>query len=124
MVALPVCLEVLRLPEIEKRSFSQELALEFVKSQYGAVVIGALIFPVFGITIAALLAPVLAILFPNITAGAKTALEGLNPLQLLAIIANPGTFALVFVGEEFGPEIEQKIRELNIGNLLRKALGL
>jgi hypothetical protein len=112
------------LPEIEKRSFSQELALEFVKSQYGAVVIGALIFPVFGITIAALLAPVLAILFPNITAGAKTALEGLNPLQLLAIIANPGTFALVFVGEEFGPEIEQKIRELNIGNLLRKALGL
>ena len=108
---------------MENRSFSQELALEFVKSQYGAVVIGALIFPLFGITLATLLAPVLATLFPGITPGAKAALEGLSPLQLLAIIGNPGT-ALVFVGEEFGPEIAQKVLELNLGNQLKAVFGL
>jgi len=111
------------LPEIEKRSFSQELALEFVKSQYGAVVIGALIFPVFGITIAALLAPVLAILFPEISAGAKEAFEGLTPLQWLGIIINPSS-AGIYLGAAFGDEIEQKVRELTLGNQLRKALGL
>ena len=111
------------MPEIEKRSFSQELALEFVKSQYGAVVIGALIFPVFGITIAALLAPVLAILFPEISAGAKEAFEGLTPLQWLGIILNPGSAGL-YLELPFADEIEQKVRELNLGNQLRKAFGL
>ena len=111
------------MPELPGYTYPQQLMLEFVKSQYGAVVIGALIFPIFGITLAALLAPILAILFPNITAGAKASLEGLNPLQLLAIIANPGT-ALVFVGEEFGPEIKQKILELNLGNQLKAVFGL
>jgi len=110
------------MPE-EGYTYSQQLGLEFVKSQYGAVVIGALIFPVFGITLAALLAPILAILFPTITPGAKAALKGLNPLQLLAIIGNPGV-ALVFVGEEFGPEIEQKVLELNLGNQLKAVFGL
>jgi len=111
------------LAELPGYTYPQQLMLEFVKSQYGAVVIGALIFPVFGITLAALLAPILALLFPVVTPGAKAALKGLNPLQLLAIIANPGT-ALVFVGEEFGPEIKQKILDLNLGNQLRKAFGL
>jgi len=111
------------MPELPGYTFSQQLMLELVKSQYGAVVIGALIFPVFGITLAALLAPILALLFPEVTTGAKAALEGLTPLQLLAIIGNPGT-ALVFVGEEFGPEIKQKVLDLNLGNQLKKALGL
>jgi len=108
---------------MENRSFSQELALEFVKSQYGAVVIGALIFPVFGITLAALLAPILALLFPEVSAGAKAAIEGLTPLQWLGIIVNPGS-AGIYLGAEFGDEIEQKVRELNLGNQLRKAFGL
>ena len=111
------------MPEIEKRSFSQELALEFVKSQYGAVVIGALIFPVFGITLAALLAPILAMLFPEISAGAKAALEALSPLQWLLIVVNPSSAGL-YLGAADALEIEQKIRELNIGNQLKAALGL
>lgn len=111
------------MPELPGYTFSQQLMLELVKSQYGAVVIGALIFPVFGITLAALLAPILALLFPEVTTGAKAALEGLTPLQLLAIIGNPGT-ALVFVGEEFGPEIKQKVLELNLGNQLKAVFGL
>jgi len=110
------------MPE-EGYTYTQQLGLEFVKSQYGAVVIGALIFPVFGITLAALLAPIVAMLFPEVTTGAKAALEGLTPLQLLAIIGNPGT-ALVFVGEEFGPEIKQKVLELNLGNQLKAVFGL
>ena len=111
------------MPEIEKRTFYEELTLEFVKSQYGAVVIGALIFPVFGITIAALLAPILAMLFPEISAGAKAALEALSPLQWLLIVANPAG-ASIYLGKEYGEEVAQKVLELNLGNQLRKALGL
>jgi hypothetical protein len=113
---------VLRLPE-EGYTYSQQLGLEFVKSQYGAVVIGALIFPVFGITIAALLAPILAMLFPEISTGAKAALEALSPLQWLIIVVNPGAAAL-YLGKEFGEEVGKKVLDLNLGNQLRKALGL
>jgi len=108
---------------MENRSFSQELALEFVKSQYGAVVIGALIFPLFGITLATLLAPVLATLFPDITAGARAAVEGLTPVQWLNIIVNPGS-ASVYLGAEYGAEVAQKVLELDLSKLLRKAIGL
>jgi len=104
-------------------TYSQQLGLEFVKSQYGAVVIGALIFPVFGITLAALLTPILAMLFPEISPGAKDALEGLSPLQWLLIVANP-TSAPIYLGKEYGEEVAQKVLELNLGNQLRKALGL
>jgi len=97
--------------------------LELVKSQYGAVVIGALIFPVFGITLATLLAPILELLFPEISSGAKALLQGLNPLQLLAIIGNPGA-ALLYLGEEYGPEVQQKVLELNLGNQLKALFGL
>ena len=38
-------------------TFHQQLMLEFVKSQYGAVVLGVLTFPILGISIAALIAP-------------------------------------------------------------------
>jgi len=110
------------MPE-EGYTYTQQLGLEFVKSQYGAVVVGALIFPVFGITIAALLAPIMALLFPEISSGAKAVLEGLTPLQWLGLIVNPAS-AGIYLGAEFGPEIEQKIRELNLGNQLKRALGL
>jgi len=110
------------MPE-EGYTYSQQLGLEFVKSQYGAVVIGALIFPVFGITIAALLAPILAMLFPEISAGAKAALEALSPLQWLLIVVNPGS-ASIYLGKEFGEEVAQKVLDLNLGNQLKAALGL
>ena len=110
------------MPE-EGYTYSQQLGLEFVKSQYGAVVIGALVFPLFGITLATLLAPVLATLFPDITAGARTAVEGLTPVQWLNIIINPGS-ASVYLGAEYGLEIAQKVVELDLSKLLRKAVGL
>ena len=100
------------MPE-EGYTYSQQLGLEFVKSQYGAVVIGALIFPVFGITIAALLAPILAMLFPEISAGAKAALEALSPLQWLLIIINPAS-ASIYLGKEAGEEVTKKVIELNL----------
>jgi len=100
------------LPE-EGYTYSQQLGLEFVKSQYGAVVIGALIFPVFGITLAALLAPILAVLLPDLSAGAKSALEKLAPLQWLLIILNPAA-AGIYLGKEVGEEVAQKVVELNL----------
>jgi len=111
------------LAELPGYTYSQQLGLEFVKSQYGAVVIGALIFPVFGITIAALLAPILAILFPTVSTGARAALEALSPGKLFLLIINPGSAAL-YLGKTYGPEIEQKILELNLGNQLKAAFGL
>jgi len=104
-------------------TYSQQLGLEFVKSQYGAAVIGALAFPVFGITIAALLAPILAMLFPEISSGARAALEALSPVKLALLIVNPAN-AGFFLGEKFGPEIREKILELNLGNQLKAAFGL
>jgi len=111
------------MPELPGYTYSQQLGLEFVKSQYGAVVIGALIFPVFGITLAALLAPILAMLFPEVSAGAKAELEKLTPLQWLLIIANPAG-ASIYIGKEYGEEVAQKVLELNLGNQLRRLFGL
>jgi hypothetical protein len=110
------------MPE-EGYTYSQQLGLEFVKSQYGAAVIGALVFPVFGITLTALLAPVLAILFPTVTSEAKAELEKLTPLQWLLIIVNPGS-ASVYLGKEYGAEVAEKVLELDLIKSLRKALGL
>jgi len=100
------------LPE-EGYTYPQQLGLEFVKSQYGAVVIGALLFPVFGITLAALLAPILAILFPEVSAGAKAALEKLPPLKMLLIIITPG-LAATYLGKEIGEEVAKKVVSLNL----------
>jgi len=102
----------------EGYTYSQQLGLEFVKSQYGAVVIGALIFPVFGITLAALLAPILAMLFPDLSAGAKTAVEGLTPLQMLLILSNPALISLYITDKALNLEITEKVLKLNIGNRL------
>jgi len=94
-------------------TYSQQLGLEFVKSQYGAVVIGALIFPVFGITLAALLAPIMAALFPDLTADTKALLEKLSPLQWLLIIINPAS-AGIYLGQEAGEEVAKQVVELNL----------
>ncbi len=109
--------------ELPGYTYPQQLGLEFVKSQYGAVVIGALILPVFGITIAALLAPILVMLFPEISSGARAALEALSPVKLALLIINPGN-AVFYLGETYGPEIRKKILELNLGNQLKAAFGL
>jgi len=111
------------LPELPGYTYPQQLMLEFVKSQYGAVVIGGLIFPVFGITLSALLAPILAMLFPEVSTGARAALEELSPVQWLLIIVNPAG-ASVYLGKQYGEEVAQKVLDLNLGNLLRKAFGL
>jgi len=87
-------------------TYSQQLGLEFVKSQYGAVVIGALIFPVFGITLAALLAPIMAALFPDLTADTKALLEKF-------IIINPAS-AGIYLGQEAGEEVAKQVVELNL----------
>jgi len=97
----------------EGYTYTQQLTLEFVKSQYGAVVIGALILPVFGITLAALLAPILAILLPDLTADTKALLEALSPLQWLLIIINPAS-ASIYLGKEAGEEVAKKVVELNL----------
>jgi len=101
------------MPELPGYTYSQQLGLEFVKSQYGAVVIGGLIFPVFGITLAALLAPILAILLPDLTADTKALLEKLSPLQWLLIIINPASASL-YLGKEAGEEVATKVIELNL----------
>jgi len=111
------------MPELPGYTYSQQLMLELVKSQYGAVVIGVLIFPVFGVTLAALLAPILALLLPEISPGGRAAFEGLTPRQWLGIIINPGSAGL-YLGAADALEIEQKVRELNLGNQLKRALGL
>ena len=60
------------LPE-EGYTYSQQLGLEFVKSQYGAVVMGVLVAPLFGLTLATLLAPLLALLYEVVSEEAKKA---------------------------------------------------
>jgi len=110
------------LPE-EGYTYSQQLGLEFVKSQYGAVVIGVLIFPVFGITIGALLAPILAMLIPEISLDARAALEALSPLKWLVIFLSP-SLAVTYLGAKLGTEVAEKVLELNLGNQLKRALGL
>ena len=100
------------LPE-EGYTYSQQLGLEFVKSQYGAAVIGVLMFPLFGITLGALLAPVIAKLLPDLSAGAKAALEKLPPIEQLFLIISPAS-AVLYLGKEKGAEVAKKVIELNL----------
>lgn len=106
------------MPE-EGYSYTQQLGLEFVKSQYGAVVIGALAFPVFGITLATILAPIIALVTKEGSEGFRAAVEGLTPLQWLSIIINPAS-ASIYLGVEYAKEI----LKFDLVNLLKKALGL
>ena len=105
-----------RLPE-KSYTYSQQLVLELVKSQYGVPTLGVLIFPLLGITAAVIITPLLALLFPDLSPGAKTAVEGLSPLQML-ILSNPGLISLYITDKALGFEITEKVLKLNIGNRL------
>jgi len=99
-------------------TYSQQLVLELVKSQYGVPTLGVLIFPLLGITAAVIITPLLALLFPDLTAGAKAAVEGLSPLQMLLILSNPALISLYITDKALNLEITEKVLKLNIGNRL------
>jgi len=105
------------MPE-EGYSYSQQLVLELVKSQYGVPTLGVLVFPLLGLTAATLIAPLLALLFPDLSAGAKAAVEGLTPLQSFIIFASPALTGLYITDKTLNLEITEKLQGLNLGNRL------
>ena len=105
---------MLRLPE-EDYTYSQQLGLEFVKSQYGAVVIGVFGLSIFGVTLAGLLAPLLAQLYERISGEAEEQLRKLPSFQQLLILGFPALWAPVLL-PKYGPEVVSNIAELNLGN--------
>jgi len=104
------------MPE-EGYTYSQQLTLEFVKSQYGAVVMGVLVAPLFGLTLAAVLAPLLALLYEAVSEGTKKELEKLPNIQLFLLLAFP-VLAPILVPRIVADEVVPKIAELNLGNRL------
>ena len=107
------------MPEIEKRTFYEELTLEFVKSQYGAVVLGVFGLSIFGVTLGAyitsLIAPLMEELIPNISPDAQKAVKALKPISQIFLLANPFT-APFYLGLTLGGEVKQRILDLNLGN--------
>ena len=99
-------------------TYSQQLLLEMVKSQYGVPTLGVLVFPLLGLTAAALIAPLLALLFPDLSAGAKTAVEELTPLQTFLIFSSPALTGLYITDQALNLEITEKLQGLNLGNRL------
>ena len=73
----------------EDLAFHQQLMLEFVKSQYGAVVLGVLTFPILGISIAALIAPSLEMLFGQLSDAAEEAIKKLKSITAIISINFP-----------------------------------
>ena len=102
----------------EEYTYSQQLTLEFVKSQYGAVVIGALVAPLFGLTLATLLAPLLASLYDNVSAEAQEEIAKLPSLQQVLILAFPVLWVPILLPRAVGKEVSSKVTELNLGNRL------
>ena len=117
MAALPVCFEVFRLPE-KGYTYSQQLLLEVVKSQYGVPTLGVLVFPLLGLTAATLIAPLMALLLPDLSAGAKAAVEELTPLQTFLLFSSPALTSLYITDKALNLEITEKLQGLNIGNRL------
>ena len=99
-------------------TYSQQLVLELVKSQYGVPTVGVLIFPLLGLTAATIIAPLLALLLPDLSAGAKVAVEGLTPLQTFIIFTSPALAGLYITDKTLNLEITEKLQSLNIGNRL------
>jgi len=114
---LHVCSGVCLLPK-KDYTYSQRLLLEVVKSQYGVPTLGVLVIPLLGLTAATLIAPLLALLFPDLSSGAKAAVEGLTPLQTLIIFASPALTGLYITDKALNLEITEKLQSLNIGNRL------
>ena len=97
-------------------TYSQQLTLEFVKSQYGAVVMGVLVAPLFGLTLAALLAPLLAQLYENVSDAAEEEVRKLPSFQQFLILAMPVLWVPVLLPKYGRSEVLPKIAELNLGN--------
>ena len=112
-----MCSGVLRLPE-EDYTYSQQLGLEFVKSQYGAVVLGVFGLSIFGVTLAGLLAPLLAQLYENVSDAAEEEVRKLPSFQQFLILAMPVLWVPVLLPKYGRSEVLPKIAELNLGNRL------
>jgi len=108
---------VFRLPE-KGYTYSQQLLLEVVKSQYGVPTLGVLVFPLLGLTAATLIAPLMALLLPDLSAGAKAAVEELTPLQTFLLFSSPALTSLYITDKALNLEITEKLQGLNIGNRL------
>ena len=104
-------------------TFHQQLMLEFVKSQYGAAVLGLLTFPVLGIGISAFIAPLIAELLALLSAEGKEAVLNLNPPQQLGLLLFPA-IGPAMIGAKLGAEAAQKVKELNLGNRLLSLGGI
>ena len=111
------------MPE-EGYTYSQQLGLEFVKSQYGAVVMGVLVAPLFGLTLATVLAPLLASLYETISEEAQTELANLPTLQQILILAFPVVWVPILLPRKIGQEILPKITELNLASRLFSGFSL
>jgi len=105
-------------------TYSQQLTLEFVKSQYGAVVMGVLVAPLFGLTLATVLAPLLASLYDNISAEAQKEVAKLPDLQKFLILAFPVLWVPILLPKKVGEEVTSKVAELNLGNRLFSGISL
>jgi len=102
---------------LDDLTYSQQLTLEFVKSQYGAVVMGVLVAPLFGLTLAALLAPLLASLYEGVSEEAKKEIEKLPSLQTFLMLAFPVSIPIL-LPKKIADEVIPRIAELNLGNRL------
>jgi len=98
-------------------TYSQQLTLEFVKSQYGAVVMGVLVAPLFGLTLATLLSPLLASLYEGVSEEAKKEIEKLPSLQTFLMLAFPVSIPIL-LPKKIADEVIPRIAELNLGNRL------
>jgi len=102
----------------EGYTYSQQLGLEFVKSQYGAVVMGVLVAPLFGITLATILAPLITALYEVISEEAQKEVDKLPALQQLLILAFPILWVPILLPKKIGEEVLPQVAELNLGNRL------
>jgi len=99
-------------------TYPQQLGLELVKSQYGVPTLGVLVIPLLGLTAATLIAPILALLLPDLSPGAKAAVEELTPLQTFLLFSSPALAGLYITDKALNLEITEKLQGLNIGNRL------
>ena len=104
------------MPE-EGYTYSQQLTLEFVKSQYGAVVMGVLVAPLFGLTLATLLAPLLAAVEEDGAEEARKEIEKLPSLQTFLMFAFP-VLIPILLPKKIADEVVPRIAKLNLGNRL------
>ena len=86
--------------------------LEFVKSQYGAAVLGLLTFPVFGHRNICFYCANYSRFISNCFTELKNAITKLNPSQQLGLLLFPA-IGPVLIGASLGAEAAEKVKELN-----------